>query len=264
MSGGMFSVRRNGALASAAAIACLVVSGGCPLTPGPGGTGTTIPFGTSSIRPIQAGDSSTYNYSRIFANNSKFQGTMTEQVSSFSSATLGQGLTVTRTFAYDTFAPNGTKESSVTRTEAMSLVPVGSSTAVTDLVEVNNNGTVAQVVTPASGAVLPFYNGTLQTGQIYSYPYTLSDGTVVTATSSVLGPETITVPYGTVATLKVTSSELNDAPTGKTTFSRTAWRHPVLGVIKRVADIVDTPTGGNPNTSQETIELVSTNIAVGP
>ncbi len=262
MSGETFCVRRNRAVAYAAAIACLVISGGCPLTPGSGGK--TIPFGTSPIRPIQAGDTATYNYNRVFANNSKFQGTLTEQVSTFSSTTLGQGLTVTRTFAYDTFAPDGTKQSSVSRTEAMSLVAVGSATAVTNLVEVNNNGTVAQVVTPASGVVLPFYSGILQTGQIYSYPYTLSDGTVVTATSSVLDPETITVPYGTVATLKVTSSELNDGPTGKTTFSRTAWRHPVLGLIKRVTDIVDTPTGGNPNTSEETIELVSTNIVVGP
>ncbi len=260
MNSGRFLVRKTRVLVSVLASACLGVSGGCPLT---SGSGTSIPFGTSTIRPIQAGDSATYNYSRVFANNSKFTGTMTEQVSPFSSPTLGQGLTVTRTFTYDTFAPNGTRQSSVVRTEAMSLVPVSPATAVTNLVEVNNNGTIAQVVTPASGAVLPFYTGTLQTGQMFSFPYTLSDGTTITASATVLNPATITVPYGTVDTLEVTSSETNNAPTGQTTFNRTAWRHPTLGLIRRVTDIVDTPTGGNANTSQETLELVSTSITPG-
>ncbi len=257
MTAGKPSVRRLIVLFSAAAIVCLGVSGGCPVT-----TGKTIPFGTATIRPIQVGDSSTYNYSRVFANNSKFEGTMTEQVSAFSGTALGSGLTVTRAFTYDVFAPNGTKTSSQLRTEVMSLVAVSPSTAATNLVEVDNNGTVAQVTIPAGGAVLPFLTGTLQTGETFSYPYTLSDGTVITASSTVQGSAAITVPYGTVSTLQVTSSEIDDGPTGKVTFNRTAWRHPVLGLVKRVTDIVDTPAGGSTNTSQETLQLESTNIAV--
>ena len=244
-----------------AGLAVSAVTGNCNSIPEL--VGVSIAFGTATIRAIQAGDSSTYNYSRVFVNNTTFTGTMTEVVSAYSSTMFGQGLTVTRTFNYVTVAADGTQGASATHTQAMSLIPVGGATAVSSFVEQDNDGTVLQVVTPTGGDNLPFYTGTLESGQSFSYPFTLSDGTMATETSSVLGAETVTVPYGTVATLMVSSLESMQGPSGQTSSSRSAWRHPVLGVIKRVTDIVDTPSGGTSNTSTETIELVSTNITTG-
>lgn len=249
------------ALSSVLSVVGLGLLTSCTTMPGSGGV--TVPFGSGTIRPIQAGDTSTYNFSRVFKNNSKFQGTVTVAISTYSSATFGQGLSQTRTITYDTFDPNGTKTGSATHTDVMSFVPDPSTGEIAKLVETSVDGTVTQVTTPAGGVVLPYFEGTLESGQTFSYSYTLSDSTTLTNSSTVGDAEAVTVPFGKVDTLKVSASELSQGPSGTSSTDRTVWRHPVLGVVKRVSEISNTPSTGSPNTSEETIELVSTNIPTG-